>query len=149
VTGLGIQAWGLLFNGLRIAPGHGNVVDFLEILRVLGHSYRLASAGDGSGIVFGRFMLGFSRTVVAVIVCELILRKRGLRRFAAFESRVRVGVLQALPRSTKHPSQHSGRHFLRKNVRMIGVLHAEIIVPSQRAMRSRILHRLLHRHSPQ
>ena len=72
MIGLGIQALGLLTNGLRIGFWHSDVVELLEVVRVLGQSYRLASMGDSSCMVFGRFMFCFGRTVLAATLCKLV-----------------------------------------------------------------------------
>ncbi len=93
MTGLGIQAWGLLLNGLRIGFWHGNVMDVLEILRVFGHSYRLASMGGSSVVVFSRFTLGFCWTVVVTTV---------------FKRAWRMPALQALTLSGTGSSQFGG-----------------------------------------
>jgi hypothetical protein len=87
MTGLGIQEWGLLLNGLRIGFWHSNVMELLEVLRVLSHSYRLASMGGSSDVVFSRFTLGFCRTVVAATVCKLAWRRPALQAFCGVRIR--------------------------------------------------------------
>jgi hypothetical protein len=65
MTGLGIQAWLLSSIGIRT----------VFVLHILGNSYRLASLGVGSAVVYGRFTLGFCRTVVIGAVCNLASRE--------------------------------------------------------------------------
>ena len=89
MTGLGIQVWGLLLNGLRIGSWHSNVMELLEVLRVLGHSYRLASMGGGSGVVFSRFTLAFCTTLVAATVCKLAWQRPALQAFRGVRIRKR------------------------------------------------------------
>jgi hypothetical protein len=99
MTCLGIQAWVLLLSGLRIAFWHSNVLELLEVLRVLGNSYRLASMGVSSGVVFGRFTLAFCRAVVMGAVCNLgsrcavreILRNVRIRNMTTNVARRYVG----------------------------------------------------------
>jgi hypothetical protein len=68
MTGLGIQTWVLPLIGIRSALAHSELMEVLEVIHILGNSYRLASLGVGSGIVYGRFTLDFCRTVAASIV---------------------------------------------------------------------------------
>jgi hypothetical protein len=75
MTSLGIQAWVLLFNGFRTEFWHDNVMELLEVLRVFGNSYRLASMGGSSGVVFSRFTVCFCRTVVAGAASNLASRR--------------------------------------------------------------------------
>ena len=85
MSALGIQAWALLLSGVRIGSWHSNVVELLEVLRVLGNSYRLASMGGSSCVFLSRFTLGFFTTVVAANTGKLTWRipalqaLRGLR----------------------------------------------------------------------
>ena len=80
MSGLGVQAWVLLLAGLRMALCHSDVMQWLEIARVFGHSYRLASAGIGSGVMLGRFTVGFCKVVVAGAAGHLASRSRDLTR---------------------------------------------------------------------
>ncbi len=74
MTGLGIQAWLLSLIGVRTAFVHREIMEVLELLHILGNSYRLASLGVGSAVVYGRFTLGFCRTVVVGAACNLASR---------------------------------------------------------------------------
>ena len=70
MTALGIHAWLLSSIGIRTAFVHREIMEMLELLHALGNSYRLASLGVGSALVYGRFTLGFCRTVVIGAVCN-------------------------------------------------------------------------------
>jgi len=85
MTGFGIQAWLLSSIGIRTAFVHREIMEILELLHILGNSYRLASLGGGSAVVYGRFTLGFCRTVAVGAVCHLASRCR-FRQLAAFEA---------------------------------------------------------------
>ena len=74
MTGLGIQAWLLSLIGIRTAFVHREILEMLELLHILGNSYRLASLGVGSAVVYGRFTLGFCRTVVIGAAYDLASR---------------------------------------------------------------------------
>ena len=71
MTGIGIQIV-LPFIGIRSAFAHHEIMVMLELLHILGNSYRLASCGDGSGVVYGWFTLSFCRTVVALTISNRI-----------------------------------------------------------------------------
>ena len=96
MTGLGIQVWGLLLNSLRIDFWHGNFMELLDVLRVFGHSYRLASMGGDSGAVFGQFTLGFCSTVVAAALSKLA------RRTPAVLTVRGVRIRNAMPNVARH-----------------------------------------------
>ena len=51
MTGFGIQAWLLSSIGIRTAFVHREIMEILELLHILGNSYRLASLGVGSAVV--------------------------------------------------------------------------------------------------
>jgi len=74
MTGLGIQAWLLPLIGVRSALLYCHVMEVLDAFHVLGNSYRLASLGVGSAVVYCRFTLAFCRTVVVVAACNLASR---------------------------------------------------------------------------
>jgi hypothetical protein len=74
MTGLGIQAWLLSVIGIRTAFVYREIMEMLEVLHILGNSYRLASLGVGSAVVYCRFTLAFCRTVVAAVACNLTSR---------------------------------------------------------------------------
>jgi hypothetical protein len=80
---LGIQALAPLLNGIRTAFGHGDFMELLGALHILGNSYRLASMGAGSTMLYGRFTAGFCRTIVASL-CHR--RCGGLDGIAGHES---------------------------------------------------------------
>lgn len=65
MTGLGIQAWVLSLIGIRSALAHRELLEMLEVLHILGNSYRLASMGAGSTVLYGRFTFDFCRTIAA------------------------------------------------------------------------------------
>lgn len=71
MTGLGVQAWLLSSIGIRSALAHREVMEMLEVLHMLGNSYHLASLGVSSAVVYGRFTLGFCRTIVVGAACNL------------------------------------------------------------------------------
>ena len=76
MTGLGIQAWLLSSIGIRTAFAHREIIEMLEVLHILGNSYRLASLGVGSAVVYGRFTLDFCKAVVIGAVCNLASLKQ-------------------------------------------------------------------------
>ena len=59
MTGLGIQAWLMSLIGIRTAFVHREIMEMLEVLHILGNSYRLASLGVCSPAVYGRFIVNF------------------------------------------------------------------------------------------
>jgi hypothetical protein len=75
MTGLGIQTWVLPLIGIRSALAHSELMEVLEVIHIVGNSYRLASLGVNSGIVYGRFTLDFCRTVAASIVWNVASRR--------------------------------------------------------------------------
>ena len=76
MTGFGIQAWLLSSIGIRTAFVHREIMEILELLHILGNSYRLASLGVGSAVVYGRFTLGFCSAVVTAAICNLASLKQ-------------------------------------------------------------------------
>jgi hypothetical protein len=68
MSSLGLQAWVQLLNGIRTAFGHSEFMELFEVLHVLCNSYRLASSGVSSSIVYGRFTVDFFKAFVAGIV---------------------------------------------------------------------------------
>jgi hypothetical protein len=69
VTSLGIQMWVQLLNGIRMAFGHMCLTELSGFLQVLGNAYRLASTTAGaSGVVYGRFTVGFCRAAAARVM---------------------------------------------------------------------------------
>ncbi len=74
MTGLGIQAWLMALIGIRTAFVHREIMEMLEVLHILSNSYRLASLGVGSAVVYCRFTLAFCRTVVVIAACNLASR---------------------------------------------------------------------------
>lgn len=75
MTGVGIQAWVLALLGIRSAFAHQEIAAAIEMLHVLGNSYRLASSGVVSGAVYGRFTFGFCRAVAVAVVDHLASRR--------------------------------------------------------------------------
>jgi hypothetical protein len=47
----------------------------LEMIHVLGNSYRLASSGMGSSVLYGRFALGFCRAAVLGVAGNFVSRR--------------------------------------------------------------------------
>ena len=74
MTGLGIQAWLMSLIGIRTAFVHREIMEMLEVLHILGNSYRLASLGVGSAAIYCRFTLAFCRTVVVIAACSFASR---------------------------------------------------------------------------
>ena len=68
MTGLGIQAWGLLLIGIRSAFAHHEIMEMLEVLQILGNSFRLASVGVGSSLVYARFTFNFCRAIASAVL---------------------------------------------------------------------------------
>lgn len=99
MTGLGIQAWVLPLIGIRSTFAHHEIMGMLEVLHILGNSYRLASSGRSS-VVYGRFTLGFCGIIVAGAICNL-------RRFWAGDP---FGKARALCLRETHSQTVSGRH---------------------------------------
>ncbi|MBR1119945.1 hypothetical protein JQ628_00355 [Bradyrhizobium lablabi] len=84
MTGLGIHIWLLSLIGIRSAATYHEVAAMLGMIHIFGNAYRLASSGIVSSGVYGRFTLGFCRTLVAGAVNHLAsngfghaLRSRG------------------------------------------------------------------------
>ena len=72
MTGSGIHAWVVLsLIGGRSAFAYQEIAPILEIIHVLGNSYRLASSGLVSSVLCGRFAMGFCRAVVIGVVSNL------------------------------------------------------------------------------
>ncbi len=78
MTGFGIQIWMLSMIGIRSAVAHREIMEMLEIVHILGNSYRLASSGFGSTALLGRFTFGFCKTMAVGVVCRN-RREAGLR----------------------------------------------------------------------
>ena len=72
VISLGIQMWAQLLSGIRMAFGHVYPTELAGFLQILGNAYRLASPTDGgSGVVYGRFTVGFCRAIAARVICTI------------------------------------------------------------------------------
>ncbi|MDI3559187.1 hypothetical protein [Bradyrhizobium sp. Arg816] len=69
MSSVGIQVLLLPLAGIHLAMAYHELTGVLEIARVLGNSYRLASSDPGSGALHGRFILDFCRTIVTVNHC--------------------------------------------------------------------------------
>jgi hypothetical protein len=80
MTGLGIQALVLPLIGIWSALAHGGFTEMLEILRMLGNSYRFASSEAGSSAVYGRFTFDFCRAIAAAMVGSLASRRSSCSR---------------------------------------------------------------------
>ncbi|WP_407154188.1 hypothetical protein [Bradyrhizobium sp. STM 3557] len=65
MTSFGIQALILPLIGFHAASIYHELLEALELARVLANSYRLASSGLGSGLIYGRFIFDFCKTVAA------------------------------------------------------------------------------------
>lgn len=75
MTGIGIQAWVLSLIGIRAALSHREYLEILEVLRILCNSYRLASLGAGTTVIFGRFTFEFCRIIAAGTARNLASRQ--------------------------------------------------------------------------
>lgn len=75
MTGLGIQAWVLSLIGIRAALSHRECLEILEVLRILGNSYRLASLGAGSIVIYGRFTFDFCMIIAACTARNIASRQ--------------------------------------------------------------------------
>jgi hypothetical protein len=64
MTGSGIHAWVLPLIGGRSDFAYQEIATMLEMIHVLGNSYRLASSGLVSSVLYGRFALGFCKALV-------------------------------------------------------------------------------------
>lgn len=53
----------LALIGVRSVFTHREIMELIELLRILGNSYRIASSGVGSGLLYVRFALYFCRTI--------------------------------------------------------------------------------------
>jgi len=73
MTILGIQTL-LPLVGIRSAFAQHEIMLILQVLHVLGNSYRLATLGSSSIVAHGRFTLGFCSVVVAVALNVLASR---------------------------------------------------------------------------
>jgi hypothetical protein len=91
MTGLGLQAWLLSLIGIRAALAHREYLEILEVIRILGNSYRLASLGVGSTVVYGRFTLDFCRVIAAGIARNLSSRHSVQQAIGS----IRIGNLMA------------------------------------------------------
>jgi hypothetical protein len=72
MTGLGIHVWLLSLIGIRSAATCHEVAAMLEMIHIFGNAYRLASSGVVSSGLYGRFTLGFCRTLVASAANNLV-----------------------------------------------------------------------------
>lgn len=75
MTGSGIHAWVLPLIGGSSAFLYQEIAPMLELIHVLGNSYRLASSGLVSSILYGRFAMGFCRAVVIGAVGNFASRR--------------------------------------------------------------------------
>lgn len=57
----------LTLVGIHSALTHHEFIGLIEIVRVLGNSYRLASSEPGSGVLYGRFTFNFCMAIVASV----------------------------------------------------------------------------------
>ena len=71
----GMQAWVLCLIEVRSASAYQEIAPMLEMIRVLGNSYRLASSGVGSGVLYGRFAIGFCRALLIGAVGNFASRR--------------------------------------------------------------------------
>lgn len=108
MTALGIHAWLLSSIGIRTAFFNREIMEMLELLHALGNSYRLASLGVGSALVYGRFTLGFCRTVVIGAVrnrAALMVERSAQRTKLHWLQRLRKPVTSSRPAaSALHPT---------------------------------------------
>ena len=85
MTGLGIHAWVLTLFGIRSALVHQEIATALEIVHVLGNSYRMASSGTVPGAVCSRLAITLCKAAVAGLV-DRLAAQRTLRSGGAFET---------------------------------------------------------------
>lgn len=85
MTGLGIHAWFLTLLGIRSAFVHQEIATMLEIVHVVGNSYRMACSGTASGAVCSRLVMTLCKTAVAGLVDDLAARRKS-RRDGMFET---------------------------------------------------------------
>jgi hypothetical protein len=103
MTGLGIQAWVLSLIGVRAALSHREYLEILEVLRILCNSYRLASLGAGSTVIYGRFTFDFCRIIAAGTARNLASRQSV--RQAIGSIRTRNGTANVGPRGRTQTSR--------------------------------------------
>jgi hypothetical protein len=70
MTSVGIQAFMLSVAGVHSALTHHELIRMIEITRILGNSYRLASSGPGSSLLYGRLAVNFCRAAVVAGVAR-------------------------------------------------------------------------------
>lgn len=58
-----VLTWILALICARSVLTHREIMELIEVLRILGNSYRLASSGLGSGLLYVRFAFYFCRTI--------------------------------------------------------------------------------------
>ncbi|CCE10796.1 hypothetical protein BRAS3843_530008 [Bradyrhizobium sp. STM 3843] len=68
MTSIGIQTLMLPLIGIHSALIRHELMEMLEIARILGNSCRLASSEPGSSLMYGRFTFDFCKTVAAAPV---------------------------------------------------------------------------------
>jgi hypothetical protein len=83
MTGSGIHAWVLPLIGGRSDFAYQEIATMLEMIHVLGNSYRLASSGLVSSVLYGRFALGFCKALVIGAVGNIASHGRRLRHALA------------------------------------------------------------------
>lgn len=66
MIGADIQTWAPPLIGCGAAFAHQNVAPMLEMIHVLGNSYRLACSGLVSSVLYGRFATAFCRATFLV-----------------------------------------------------------------------------------
>ncbi|MGT2441151.1 hypothetical protein ACU4GH_41115 [Bradyrhizobium betae] len=64
MSNIGIQALLLPLASLHLMLTHHEFMEAIELVRVLGNSYRLAALEPGSGLLYGRLAFNFCRGVV-------------------------------------------------------------------------------------
>src|SRR5205807_4504989 len=65
MTSAATLTWRLSMIGIRSSLAHQEIMEILEVLHVLGNSYRLACSGGGSGFLYVRFIYNFCRALAA------------------------------------------------------------------------------------
>lgn len=127
MTGLGIQTWVLSLIGIRAALSHREYLEILEVLRILGNSYRLASLGAGSSVIYGRFTFDFCRIIAACTARSIASRQSVQQAIGS----IRIGNVTANvgPRGEPRRRGNSGD---KRSIRSLGFIAG---IPNMRHLR--------------
>ena len=120
MTSLCIQAWVLPLIGIRSALAHSEIMEMLEVLDFLGNSYRLASSGGSSSVVYSRFTFDFCRAFAAGTACNLASRRSALQALRNVRTR-NATVAWRLRKWRSQRALQNQSHFTRVFLRIVGV----------------------------